>query len=251
MINTIVRRVTRPLGFDLVRYKPKPLFPQDFDEGSIETIRNVSSYTMTSPERLFALIQAVKYVVDAGIPGAMVECGVWRGGSMMAVAHTLKSIRAHDRELYLFDTYEGMPSPTDADIDFKGESASQEFRRTQTGADSSEWCSASIDDVKRNLLGTGYDADKLVFVKGKVEDTIPGAAPGLISLLRLDTDWYESTRHELVHLYPRLVPGGVLVLDDYGYWQGGRKAVDEYFSQNGITVLLNRADHTGRVAVKR
>ena len=127
MIDTIVRTVTRPLGFDVVRYKPKPPFPQDFDEVSIETILSVSSYTMTSPGCLFALIQAVKYVVDAGAPGAMVECGVWPGGSMMAVAHTLKSIGVHDRELYLFDTYEGMPSATDADIDSKGESASHEF----------------------------------------------------------------------------------------------------------------------------
>ncbi len=87
-------------------------------------------------------------------------------------------------------------------------------------------------------------------IKGKVEETIPHDIPEKISILRLDTDWYESTYHELVHLYPRLVKGGVLIIDDYGHWQGARKAVDQYFQENNIPVLLNWIDYTGRVAVK-
>jgi O-methyltransferase len=87
-------------------------------------------------------------------------------------------------------------------------------------------------------------------VKGKVEDTVPKNAPEKIALLRLDTDWYESTRRELVHLFPRLVPGGVLIIDDYGHWQGARKAVDEYIAGNQVKILLNRVDYTGRIGVK-
>jgi hypothetical protein len=87
-------------------------------------------------------------------------------------------------------------------------------------------------------------------VKGKVEDTVPKNAPEKIALLRLDTDWYESTRHELVHLFPRLLPGGVLIIDDYGHWQGARKAVDEYIAGNQVKILLNRVDYTGRIGVK-
>lgn len=205
---------------------------------------------MTSPERAFALIQAVKYVVRANVPGSIVECGVWRGGSMMAVAYALQALGACDRDLYLFDTFEGMARPTDADIAYTGTNAETEFELKKTGTDSSEWCRAALDDVRSNLFSTGYDKDRLKFIKGKVEETIPDLAPDEISILRLDTDWYESTRHELVHLYPRLAKGGVLIIDDYGYWQGCRKAVDEYFAQQRTPILLNRVDHTGRIAVK-
>ena len=77
---------------------------------------------------------------------------------------------------------------------------------------------------------------------------IPKYLPGEIALLRLDTDWYKSTQHELIHLYPLLVGSGVLIIDDYGHWQGAKKAVDEYFSDKKI--LLNRIDYTGRISIK-
>jgi hypothetical protein len=112
-----------------------------------------------------------------------------------------------------------------------------------------EWCYSPLDEVKRNLARTGYPAERVVYVQGKVEDTIPGTLPERTALLRLDTDWYSSTRHELEHLYPGLVAGGVLVLDDYGTWQGARQATDEYFAARG-PLLLNRIDSTGRIAVK-
>ena len=97
---------------------------------------------------------------------------------------------------------------------------------------------------------TGFPADRAVFVPGKVEETIPASAPERIALLRLDTDWYESTYHELVHLYPRLEAGGVLILDDYGHFEGARRAVDRYFDENGARPLLTRVDYTARVGVK-
>ena len=102
---------------------------------------------------------------------------------------------------------------------------------------------------KPTLAETAYP--RVEFVQGRVENTLPAAAPPEIAVLRLDTDWYESTRHELEHLYPRLVDGGVLIVDDYGYWQGARQAVDEYFGETGEAILLNRIDDTGRIAVKR
>ena len=251
MFNTIAKRLIRRLGFDLVRYtQPQLLIPPDFDEEVIHIINTVKPYTMTSVERLFALIQAVKYVVSANIPGSIVECGVWQGGSMMAVAHTLKRLGKSDIDLYLFDTYEGMTRPTDVDIDYVGTPASIRFERAKKIGDTSEWAYASVEQVQSNLVSTGYDTDRVKLIKGKVEDTLPDSAPSQISLLRLDTDWYESTRHELIHLYPRLSVGGVLLVDDYGYWQGSKKAVDEYFTQNSISILLNRIDYTGRIGVK-
>jgi hypothetical protein len=104
-----------------------------------------------------------------------------------------------------------------------------------------EWCVAGVQSVRKNVLSTGYPEEKLHLVQGKVEDTLPAAAPERIALLRLDTDWYESTRHELVHLYPRLVPNGVLIIDDYGDWVGAKEAVDEF---------LSRMDNTGRLIIK-
>jgi hypothetical protein len=104
--------------------------------------------------------------------------------------------------------------------------------------------------VKQNLLSTGYPAERLHFIKGKVEDTIPGTCPDRIALLRLDTDFYESTYHEFVHLYPSLVDQGVLILDDYGTWQGAKEATEQYFKEKGINLLLNKIDKPGRIAIK-
>ena len=101
------------------------------------------------------------------------------------------------------------------------------------------------------LYETGYPEEKIHFVQGRVEETIPASAPDSISLLRLDTDWYESTKHELVHLFPRLSPSGVIIIDDYGHWKGCRKAVDEYFDTGDHPqLLLNRVDYSCRIAVK-
>lgn len=202
---------------------------------------------MTSPERLEALIAATEYVVKAPIPGAIVECGVWKGGSMMAAALALMNLTER-RPLYLYDTFEGMTAPTDADENLYGEPAAALLAREPRAAN--VWAYAPLEGVRRSMLSTGYDPALIHFVKGPVEDTIPGTAPDQIAILRLDTDWYESTKHELKHLYPRLTRGGVLILDDYGHWAGARKAVDDYFREEGIFPLLCRIDLQGRLVVK-
>jgi len=208
----------------------------------------VQPFTMTSKERIIALRQSVEYVARHEVPGDIVECGVWKGGSMMAVARTLLEIGAR-RKLYLFDTFDGMSCPTGVDKDFQGDAAA-ELMAAEEKKEGSIWAYSPIEEVKRNLRTTGYDEGQIVFVKGKVEDTLPANAPERISLLRLDTDWYESTYHELVHLYPRLSVGGVLIIDDYGHWEGARKAVDRYISERNLKLLLCRIDYTGRLAVK-
>jgi O-methyltransferase len=226
----------------------KHRFPADFEESDIELCQRVEPYTMTTPPRLFALVRAVEYVAARDIPGAVLECGVWRGGSMMAAALTLLRLGKTDRELYLFDTFSGMTSPTDEDVKRSGERAADLL--ADESADSDIWAIASLDEVRATVLAVGYPEERIHFIQGPVEETLPTEAPSEISLLRLDTDWYSSTKHELVHLYPRLTTGGVLILDDYGYWQGARRAVDEYLSENELTLLLNRVDNTARIAVK-
>jgi O-methyltransferase len=201
---------------------------------------------MTSPERIYSLIQAVRYVTANAIQGAIVECGVWKGGSMAAVARTLRQIQDLKRDLYLFDTFEGMSEPTGEDIDYTGKRASDLMRENPK----TPCTGAPLESVAKVLYETGYPKERIHFIKGKVEETIPGDAPNSISLLRLDTDWYDSTKHELKHLFPRLSENGVIIIDDYGHWRGSRQACDEYFAQNHIPIFLNRIDYSGRIALK-
>ena len=206
-------------------------------------------YTMTSPERLAVLCMAVEHVVRNDIPGAFVECGVWRGGSSMAAALTYRRLKREDVDLYLFDTFEGMSTPGEEDIQSSTGVAAKQLLAVKD-RQAEVWAYAPLEGVRRTMQGTGYPSDRLHFVQGKVEETIPDCAPEKISILRLDTDWYESTKHELVHLFPRLSMGGILIIDDYGDWQGARKATDEYFAENGMSPFLSRIDSTGRVYEK-
>ena len=229
--------------------KSKPL-PKDFDDWSAGVYRAVERFTMTSPERVLSAIEATKYIVKHRIEGAIVECGVWKGGSIMAIALTLHKLGDNKRDIYLYDTFSGMSVPADIDISYKGVQAQKKFAEKRISADSADWCLSPIEEVKKNVYSTGYPNDRFHFIEGKVEDTIPKDAPEGIAMLRLDTDWYESTKHELRHLFPRVSPMGVIIIDDYGYWQGARKAVDEYISEHNLCLFLHRIDYTGRLAIK-
>jgi O-methyltransferase len=226
--------------------------PAEYDDELVETIRRVRRHTLASAPRIAALCDAVEYVVEGGVEGDIVECGVWKGGSMMAAALTLLRLGAADRDLYLFDTFAGMPQPGPADVDspYDGYSLHRRWRRKQRGG-RSQWASVPADAVRANLESTGYPPERIHIVPGMVEETLPAEAPARVSLLRLDTDWHSSTAHELVHLYPRVSDRGVLIVDDYGHYAGARKAVDEYFEQTGSRPLLSRIDYTGRIALKQ
>jgi O-methyltransferase len=208
-------------------------------------------YTMTSVERIFAMREAVRYVERAKLDGAIVECGVWRGGSIMVAIATLNALGVADREIFLFDTFEGLSRPDPVlDVDIWDNRALDGWQPNARGSDSSNWAYASIDDVRRNVSSLGYPANLIHFVKGMVEQTLPARAPQNIALLRLDTDWHGSTKHILETLFPALVRGGVLIIDDYGHFRGARKAVDDYLSEHGISILLNRIDYAGRIGIK-
>jgi O-methyltransferase len=225
----------------------RPDFPVDYEDEYREVIRAVRPFTMTSNDKLHALITATNYIHDFKIPGAIVECGVWRGGSMHAVARTLDARGDHSRDLYLFDTFEGMTEPTEKDSRHDGETA--EHLLATSSRKAAVWAYASLEDVQQGFAEVPYDAGRIHYVKGPVEQTIPDQAPEQIALLRLDTDWYESTKHELDHLYHRLVSGGVLLIDDYGWWKGSRTATQEFLKETGARLLLVRMA-SGRIAVK-
>ena len=246
MLGRIANRFLRPFGYRLIA--------ESFDDQQGLTaeerdlLKRVRPFTMTTVEEILALMDAVRYVEKNDIPGAIVECGVWRGGMMMLAADVLRQTGSEHRDLYLYDSFEGMPPASIDDVRFDGRTT--EEVKAMEGVEGA-WCLATRDEVASNMSSTGYPRDKVQIVQGYVEQTIPRESPDQIAVLRLDTDWYASTKHELIHLYPRLASGGVLIIDDYGYWKGAQKAVDEYFAElEGKLPLLQRVDAHGRVAIK-
>jgi hypothetical protein len=245
MIKAALQRFLNQMGFQVVRSRTS------FSPEELDIMRKVQGYTSSSSERIAGLLNAVKYIVANKLEGAFVECGVWRGGCMMAAIYALQRLGETTREFYLYDTFEGMTEPTERDVMFDGQKASDVLRRFEKKeGPGNYWCVAGLEDVQRNMRGTGYPEKRIHLIKGPVEKTLPAQAPGRIALLRLDTDWYESTRHELVHLFPRLCDHGVLIIDDYGHWRGAQQAVDEFFAAQKFRPLLNRLDYTGRLLIK-
>jgi O-methyltransferase len=212
---------------------------------------SAAPYTMTSIERQFALHEAVKFIIERNVGGDFVECGVWRGGSMMIVALTLLERGINDRRLVLYDTFSGMTPPGAHDVQAEsGRSAAKVLASAPQTQENVFWAIAPLDRVKENLATTLYPEDRIDYVIGDVCRTLPSQHKRPIAILRLDTDWYASTRCELEYLYPQLQPGGVLIVDDYGYWEGSRRACDEFFSHYGGNLHPIPGDDSGYFLVK-
>jgi|LakMenE01Jun11ns_1017448.scaffolds.fasta_scaffold9741419_1 hypothetical protein len=202
--------------------------------------------TMTSPNSISNLISAVDYLDAEKIEGAFVECGVWRGGSTLAFCLATLSMDLSRREVFLYDTFEGFTETSSEDFQITdGRSASDLFN-----IDKNYICSASLRDVKDGIEKSGYPSHLINYVVGDVLQTIPKTLPKSIALLRLDTDYFDSTLHELQHLFPLVSSGGVVIIDDYDHWNGSRKACDEYFKSKNENVLLMRME-SGRMFVKK
>ena len=248
----VVSSVARTFGLQVSRISSEGTrLPIEATPEDARLIASLRPFTMTSGERLWSLINAVRYVVDEDLPGDFAECGVWRGGSVMAMAKELTRLGRTDRRLWLYDTFAGMTAPTELDVEADtGKTAEQMMASTEVGDGNNVWAHATRGDVEANLATTGYPAENLVFVEGDVAVTLQESVPESIALLRLDTDWYESTRLGLEVLYPRLVVGGVCILDDYGHWKGARTAVDDYFAAHGPRPFMHPIDYSGRVFVK-
>ena len=198
---------------------------------------------------MYSTYNNVKYIVENKIPGDIVECGVWKGGMMQLIAYTLLELGDTSRKLYLYDTFEGMSEPSELDVDWDGNSPYEQWLALKPSDGESKFSKfgygGGVDDVKRIMEETRYPEANIRYVKGMVEETIPSVCPDEISYLRLDTDFYSSTKHELEFLYPVLVTGGVLVIDDYGYFQGARKATDDYINEHNLRILLSRVSFLG------
>lgn len=248
VVISLVKQALVAAGFSITRCRRGAGgVPLDFNDKDIKLFDRVRPYTLTSPARIKILADAVRHLISSGIPGAMAECGVWKGGSMMTVAHTLIDAGSQTRELYLFDVFEGaMPQATAIDVTRDG----TRLKDSMVEQDAPYWNFVTEAEVKRNITSTGYPESLVHFIRGPVEQTLPDRAPEQCALIRLDTDLYESTKHELECLYPRLVPGGIVIIDDYGSHQGVKKAVDDFNASLDQRLFFTRVDEAGSIAVK-
>jgi hypothetical protein len=222
----------------------------DFTRFEEDIYHWVRPYTMTSPERVKALINSIEYIIKNDIRGDFVECGVWKGGSVMTIAKILLKHGISDRKIWLYDTFEGMTEPEEIDRDMNGKSAKERLIN-EDKYNSRAWGYSTIEEVKHNVSLTDYPLSNILFVKGKVEETLlKDNLPEKISFLRLDTDWYKSTKIQLEVLYPLVIRNGFILIDDYGHWEGCQKAVDDFLRELKFPPFLNRIDYTGRLLIK-
>lgn len=236
------------LGLE-VRRKNKLNFDIKNNTDFMEMYNFCKPYTMLPIERMYSLYNATHYIFENKIEGDLVECGVWKGGACMLMGIMMKEYESN-RKIWMYDTFTGMTKPNDEEFD-----VSINKKCGELYAKNKNWCRSEFKELMSNMKSAigevGLD-NNLVVLEGDVctdLDTDENL-PKEISLLRLDTDFYKSTRKELEILYPKLVSGGVLIVDDYGQFSGAKKAVDEYFIKNGIKMLLNRVDYSCVVGVR-
>lgn len=257
MVKRVIKNIFRAIGLDIRRASMASGFtmPVEFSASDVDVFQFVTDnkLTMVTAEALVATISACKHAALVGTEGDFVECGVWRGGNALAAKMTFENYGC-DKRVWLFDTFAGMSEPSQFDqAAFTDHDAQQMFSEHQREG-YNEWCYASLEDVRHNLTMGGVDMEGVRLVKGDVRETLSDEAniPDAISVLRLDTDFYDSTKAELERLYPRLSRGGSLLIDDFGYWEGVRKAVEEYFEGYPVAdrPLLHYTDSSGRMGVK-
>lgn len=243
-----VKRLMNGLGkvrqaFD---YRRRPEY-QILSAAERSIVDSVKHNTMISVAGIVACIDSAAHLAKSNLAGAIVECGVWRGGAVQAMLLKLVGVGDMSRDVFLFDTFQGMTEPTAEDVSYEGSDAVTLNDGTHEG-----WCLATLEEVRATIASTGYPQEKVHFVQGDVRDTIPQWREriGPISLLRLDTDWYELTKLEMNALYPLLVSRGLLIVDDYGFWKGARQAIDEYFQQQSQQPFLFRIDYSERLLIK-
>lgn len=181
--------------------------------------------TMSPEKRIKSLHTILKKTFKENVEGAFVECGTWRGGNIIVAKKFYDSVKDF-RQIYGYDTFTGMEPPNEQD----GKKAIEKYKTKKN------WCLSQYDEVVENFCKFDIDPKEITLIQGKVEKTllIEENLPEKIAVLRLDTDFYSSTKIELEVLYPRLVTGGYLIVDDYGHWEGSRKAVNEYFTENFV-----------------
>lgn len=263
MIKPLLKALFGRLGYELRRKADRARLGYELEEQASAAIAKVRAYTMLPPERLITLYQQAAHCEKTGLPGAFVECGVWKGGSVAVMALANLERGAARRDVHLFDAFTDICEPDQA-VD--GERAVREVKAwgkgggvdgklaPVTGFYDAMGGAGTLDGNKRLLEGVaGYPAERLHYHVGWFQETLPKDAAGIpeIAILRLDGDWYASTKVCLEHLYDKVVGGGFVIVDDYGAYDGCRKAVDEFRRDRGITAYLHHIDGEARYWIKQ
>ena len=240
----IIQKIFNLLGYKVLKIdsdhvKPNNFFFPEASEFDLNLIKKVKDFTLTDYQSIFYLIQTIKHVKRKNVVGDFVECGVWRGGNLVVFSDLIDKLELN-KKIYAFDTFSGMTDPESKDTDYAGKKAADHMaeQKKTPNEKNNVHCIASLYEVQQNLNNLSSNSDrKIKYIEGPVEKTLnyEKNLPEKISILRLDTDWYSSTKKELEILYPRLVKGGVLIIDDYGSWKGCKQAVDEFFENSNET----------------
>ncbi len=177
------------------------------------------------------LFDILEYIRLNNIPGDFIECGVWKGGVILGIMEYLYYNNMTDRKVWLYDTFNGLTEPKENDYEINGNhtKTKREWEYRKINESTNSWCYSPLEEVQNNLSKSKFPKENVIYVIGDICETLKDKqnVPDEISLLRLDTDWYESTKIELDVLYPKVADKGVVIVDDYSYWNGSRKAVDE------------------------
>jgi O-methyltransferase len=191
--------------------------------------------TMVGKERLDNLQKCVCQTLNDNIPGDLIETGVWRGGCTILMRAILKAYHVTDKRVWVADSFQGLPRPDPGK--YVDDAGDPHWQRKELAV--------GIEEVRANFARYGLLDDQVRFLHGWFRDTLPSAPVSALSVVRLDGDMYESTMDGLTNLYPKLSPGGYLIVDDYGAIEGCRKAVEDYRRANGILEPIQSIDWTG------
>jgi O-methyltransferase len=232
----IIKYLLQQIGYKIIKDDNLEIsIPVEASNNEKELINLVKEYSMTDYKNLYLSTQALKYIAEKKIEGDIVECGVWKGGHLIIFKSLCEKYNL-DKKIFAYDTFDGMTESSINDFNHNGENAIDLMKKTFASENNGDniWCYASLDLVKKNITNVLGNTNNINFIKGDVIKTLQDKKnlPKKISILRLDTDFYESTKIELLTLFPLLEEEGILIIDDYGHWNGAKKAVDEFFENN-------------------
>ena len=223
------------------------------DKFELENIEISKLYSMTGEKRMSYLTKSIKYIFENKIDGDFVECGVWQGGNLILMQRLIDHY-GEKKSIYGYDTFDGMTLPSEFDLDINNNKASNLLsneKKVENLENENVWCYSGVKTVKQNFTKHTKN-NYLKLIKGDVTNTLKNNEnlPKNISLLRLDTDFYESTKIEMEILFPLVVKNGLIIVDDYGHWKGQKKAVDEYLNKINFKPFMFEVDYSCRIFIK-
>jgi hypothetical protein len=247
LLKNYIQKILNSFGYTIVNNNQRIVELSDKQKYLISITNSIS---MTPKIRRYNLIQALEYIAHYKLEGDLVECGVWKGGNIVIYKKFIEENNIK-KNIYAFDTFQGMSNPDQNDYIINSAISAQTILDNDKKRITNDWGVCDLEEVKFNISKRTKNLNNIFFIKGKVEETLLNKInlPEKISILRLDTDFYQSTKIELEILYEKVCKGGVIIIDDYGHWAGSKKAVDEFFKEK--FVWMHYVDYACRLIIKK